>query len=159
MTPLLGFAPDADEVTPGIITDCDNFIPYNNGMEGGPAGVTPSDVPALASACLGAAVVENLAGARRVIAGAATKLYELVGGVWTDVSAAAYNAGADSRCMITQFGDATLAVNKGDKVQRSTSGAFAAIASAPKAEIIFSVGFQVMALNVNDGAEKPDAWY
>jgi hypothetical protein len=159
MIDLLGFAPDANEVTPGLITDCENFIPYNNGMEGGPSGSTPADVPALASECLGAAVVENLAGARRVIAGAATKLYELNGGVWLDVSGSAYHAGSDTRWMIAQFGDATLAANKGDKIQRSTSGAFATIASAPKAEIIFSVGFQVMALNVNDGADKPDAWY
>lgn len=159
MIPLLGFQPDSDETTPGVITDCVNFIPYHNGMEGGPSTSTPADVPALATQCLGAAVVESLSGTRRVIAGASTKLYDLVGGVWTDVSGAVYNAGPDARWMIAQFGNSTLAANKGDKIQRSASGAFATIASAPKAEIIFSVGFQVMALNVNDGVEKPDAWY
>jgi hypothetical protein len=159
MIPLLGFAPDSDETTPGVITDCANFVPHTNGMEGGPSAITPGGVPALAAECLGAAVVTDLSGNRRIIAGTATKLYELSGGAWGDVSAAAYNAGADARWTVTQFGNAALAANKGDKIQRSTSGAFAAIATAPKAEIIFSVGFQVMALNVNDGAEKPDAWY
>jgi hypothetical protein len=159
MIPLLGFAPDADVVAPGVITDCVNFIPYLNGMEGGPSASTPSDVPVLADECLGAAVVANLAGTRRIIAGTDTHLYELSGGVWDDVSAGTYNATADFRWSFAQFGDATLAVNKGDAIQRSTSGAFAAVVGAPKAEIIFSVGFQVMALNVNDGAEKADGWH
>lgn len=158
MIPLLGFLPDADETTPGVITDCENFIPYTNGLEGGPSATTPGDVPALSSECLGAAVVTNLSGNRRVIAGTAANLYELSGGAWNDVSGGAYNASSDARWMITQFGDATLAANKGDPIQRSTSGAFSSIASAPKAEIIFSVGFQVMALNVNDGTDKPDGW-
>ena len=160
MIPLLGFAPDADSTAQGVITDCVNFIPYINGMEGGPAPSTPSDVPALAAECLGAAVVANLAGTRRIVAGTTDTLYELSGGVWTDVSAVGgYSATSDFRWSFAQFGNATLAANKGDTIQRSTSGAFAAIASAPTAEIIFSVGAQVMALNVNDGADKPDGWH
>jgi hypothetical protein len=162
MTPLLGFSPDVDVTTPGVITDCVNFIPYANGMEGGPSTTTPSDVPALAAECLGAAVVTNLSGTRRVIAGTATKLYELSAGAWSDESrAAAYNAGADARWSIIQFGNSTLAANIGDAIQRSTGAGvnFADIATAPKAEIIFSVGAQVMALNVDDGASKPDGWH
>lgn len=162
MIPLLGFAPDADPVTPGVITDCTNFIPYDNGMEGGPTATTPANTPALASECLGAAVVTNLSGVRRVIAGAATKLYELSGGAWSDISrVAAYTASADNRWSIAQFGNTTLAANKGDAIQRSTGAgvAFADIATAPKADIIFSVGAQVMALNVNDGTDKPDGWH
>ena len=49
--------------------------------------------------------------------------------------------------------------NRADPIQRSTSGAFADIAGAPRAEVVFSVGSQVMALNVNDGSEKPDGWH
>jgi hypothetical protein len=160
MTPLIGFAPDADVTTAGVVTDCVNFIPYINGMEGGPSATTPTNVPALASECFGAAVVTNLSGTRRVIAGLATKLYELSGGSWSDVSrVAAYNAAADARWTITQFGNSTLAANIGDTLQRSTGTTFADVAGAPKAEIIFSVGFQVMALNVDDGASKPDGWH
>lgn len=161
MISLLGFAPDVDVTTPGVLTDCVNFIPYANGMEGGPAAHTPSDVPALDATCLGASVVTNLAGVRRVIAGTATKLYELAGGSWGDVSrVAAYGASSDARWSIIQFGDSTLAANSGDTIQRSTGTGvdFADIAGAPTAEIIFSVGFQVMALNVNDGTDKPDGW-
>jgi hypothetical protein len=158
--PLLGFAPDADPATPGVITDCTNLIPYLNGMEGGPTGTTPSDVPVLSSACLGAAVVTKLDGTRRIIAGTAEELFELSSGSWSDVSGTTYAATADFRWSFAQFGDATLAANKGDVIQRSTSGAFAdADASAPSASIVFTVGAQVMALDVNDGADKPDGWH
>jgi len=162
MTPLLGFMPDADVTVPGVLVDCVNFIPYENGMEGGPVASTPTDVPALAAECLGAAVLTNLAGVRRIIAGTATKLYELAGGVWSDVSrVAAYGATTDFRWSMAQFGNTTLAANKSDAMQRSTGTgiAFADIATAPKADIIFSVGSQVMALNVNDGVDKPDGWH
>lgn len=160
MTPILGFAPDVDSTTPGVLTDCENLIPYVNGMEGGPSASTPSGVPALASECFGAAVLTDLVGTRRVFAGAATKLYELSGGAWVDRSrVAAYGASDDSRWMFAQFGNTALAANKTDTIQRSPSGSFADIASAPKASIIFSVGFQVMALNVDDGTDKPDGWH
>lgn len=160
MTPLVGFAPDADVTTPGVLTDCTNLVPYLNGMEGAPVGVTPTSTPALATECFGAAVTTNLSGVRRIFAGAATKVYELSAGAWNDVSrVAAYNATADSRWMFAQFGNATLAANKADTIQRSTTASFADISGAPKADIVFSVGAQVMALNVNDGADKPDGWH
>lgn len=159
MTPLQGFAPDMDAATPGVLTDCEQFIPYESGMEAAPSPVTPSDVPVLAAACLGATVVEKLNGTRRILAGTATKLYELSAGSWSDVSGATYNGGADTRWDFTQFGDTTVAANRADAIQSSTSGAFAAIAGAPKAEIVYAVNSFVMALNVNDGAEKPNGWH
>lgn len=160
MTPIIGFAPDADLTTPGVLADCSNLIPTLTGMTGGPTGVAPANVPALASACQGAAVVSKLDGTRRIIAGTQSAIYELSGGVWADVSAVGgYAGGATSRWSITQFGDATLMANRADPIQRSTSGAFADIAGAPNAEVVFSVGAFVMALNVNDGAEKPDGWH
>lgn len=162
MSPLLGFSPDADPATPGIITDCHNFIPCLSGMEGGPEAVTPGDVPALAAACTGAVVATNLAGARRILAGTGVGLYELSGGAWADVTRVApYTGGSDTRWSFAQFGNSVLASNRTDEMQRSTGTAvaFADITSAPKAEIIFSVGAQIMALNVNDGAEKPDGWH
>lgn len=163
MIQLLGFTPDLETPTPGIITDCTNFIPFRNGMQAGPSNVTPTDVPALAAECLGAAVVTLLSGTRRVFAGTATKLYELSAGAWVDVTRAVggdYTGGADTRWSFCQFGNATIATNKTDAMQRSnTSGAFANIAGAPKAEVVFSVGAFVMALNVNDGADKQDGWH
>lgn len=159
MDKLLGFTPDADPCIIGVLTDCDNFIPYENGMKGAPTGSTPSGVPALAAACIGAAVVTKLDDTRRVFAGTQTKLYELSAGAWADVSTGSYAGGTDTRWSYAQFGNSSLASNLADTIQRSTGAAFSAIAGAPKAKIIFSVGTQIMALNINDGTVKPDGWY
>lgn len=160
MTPIIGFAPDAEQTTPGLLSDCTNLIPGLTGMKGGPSEVSPIEVPALSDSCQGAAVVSRLDNTRRIVAGTQDAIYELLAGVWVDQSdTGGYTGGAESRWSIAQFGDATLMANRADTIQRSTSGAFAAIATAPKAEIVFSVGAFVMALNVNDGAEKPDGWH
>lgn len=151
MDKLLGFSPDLDPTTPGVITACVNFIPYEAGMAGAPSASTPTSTPALAAACVGGVVITKLDDTRRIIAGTATKLYELSGGVWTDVSRAGnYTGGADTRWSFTQFGNATIASNLTDTMQRSASGSFADIATAPKAKIVFSVGSFVMALNTSD---------
>lgn len=160
MQKVLGFLPDADPSTPGVLTSVTNMIPYEKGMKAAPTGQTPSDVPVLADTCAGAAVVTKLDGSRRIFAGTITKLYELQSGSWVDVSSGTYTGTADSKWSITQFGNSTLASNKADTIQRSAgSGSFAAISGAPKAKIVFSVGTQVMALNVNDGTDKPDGWH
>ena len=160
MDKLLGFSPDMEPTTPGVITDCTNFIPYENGMRGAPTGSTPASVPALAAACVGGVVITKLDDTRRIIAGTLTKLYELSGGSWSDVSTGSYTGGVDSRWSFTQFGNATLAANLADTIQRSNgSGAFSAISGAPRAKIIFSVGSFVMALNTNDGAVKQNGWH
>lgn len=160
MNPLLGFAPDADQTTLGVLSNVSNLIPSRRGMKGAPSFMTPPDTPALSDPCLGAAVVYKLDGTRRTLAGTEDAIYELSSGSWSDVSdTGGYSGGSDTRWSITQFGDATLMANAADGIQRSTSGAFAAISGAPSAKIIFSVGSFVMALNVNDGAVKPDGWH
>lgn len=160
MTSIIGFAPDAEQTTPGLLADCTNLIPALVGMRGGPSEVAPAGVPALAAASQGAAVVSRLDNTRRILSGTQTAIYELLAGAWVNQSkVGGYTGGAESRWSITQFGDATLMANRADTIQRSTSGVFASIATAPKAEIVFSVRDQVMALNVNDGAEKPDGWH
>lgn len=160
MIPLAGFAPDADPTAPGVLTDCANFIPSVNCMEAAPSLVSPAGVGAVASAVNGAALINKLDDSRRLFAGTTTKLYELVTGSWVDRSRAGnYSGSSETLWSFTQFGDATLAANKTDTIQRSTSGAFADIATAPKAKIIYSVGAFVMALNTNDGTEKPDGWH
>ena len=161
MDKLQGFAPDAEATTAGILTECTNMVPYDNGMMGAPTGVSASGVPVLGAACKGAAVITKLDDTRRIFAGTATKLYELLSGVWTDSSRVGdYSGGADARWSFAQFGDGTLASNGVEAIQRSLStGDFADIATAPKAKIIFSVGAFVMALNTNDGASKPDGWH
>lgn len=160
MIPIIGFSPDAEQTTPGLIADCTNLIPTLTGMTGGPSPIMPVSTPALDDPCAGAAVVSKLDNTRRIIAGTQDAIYELSAGVWDDVTRASpYTGGAESRWSITQFGDATLMANRTDVIQRSASGAFDDISGAPKAEIVFSVSSFVMALNVNDGTEKPDGWH
>lgn len=161
MEKLLGFSPDLEPTLSGVLTACSNFIPYEQGMKGAPTPETPSGVPALAAACIGAGVVTKLDGTRRIFAGTATKLYELAAGSWSDASRVGdYSGGTDTRWSITQYGNSTIAANGVEAIQRSnTSGDFADIAGAPIAKIVFSVGAFVMALNVNDGASKPDGWH
>jgi hypothetical protein len=100
-----------------------------------------------------------------MLAGTTTKLYELSAGAWVDQSrtvGGAYTGGAETRWSITQFGNATLAANLSDTIQRSSvSGAFSDVATAPKAKIVFSVGAFVMALNTVDGTygASQDRWW
>ena len=42
MTPLMGFAPDVESTTPGVLVDCAQLIPFESGMEAAPG----MDVPA-----------------------------------------------------------------------------------------------------------------
>lgn len=161
MIPLLGFAPDADPTTPGLIYDCSNFVPYLNGMKGGPSAQTPVDTPVLPDECKGASVLYLLNNTRRIIAGTTDKIYELAGGSWVDRTRTTpdYNGGSSTRWSFAQFGNTTLMANRADVIQRSTGADFADIATAPRAEVIFTVGAFVMALNTNDGADTPDGWH
>src|SRR5574340_1039360 len=149
MIPFRSFSPDLDPTTPGIITDCTNLIPTLRGYKGGPSGVDVG-MDALAAAALTAAVMTKLDGSNRLIAGTTTKLYEKSGTAWTDVSrVSAYNATTTYPWRFAQFGDTSLAVNKGDVIQYSSSGAFADL-TAPKAAVMcVSSGF-VMIGNTNE---------
>ena len=152
--------PDADPTLAGVITDCTNFIPYEGGMEASPSGSIPNAIPALASDCRGAAVITKLDGTRRILAGVATNIYEISAGSWSSVGSG-YTTGADDRWCFTQFGDSTIAANMANTIQRSTGAGFSAIATAPKAKIVFSVGAFVMALSTNDGTygDNPNRWW
>ena len=163
MTPIAGFAPDADPTTPGVLTDCTNVIPYEAGMKGAPTPVAVA-VAALAAECRGAVVATKLDGTRRIFAGTQTKLYELNGTSWTDRSAGggSYAGSSESRWSFCQFGDTTIASNLADPMQSSSSGAFAAIAGAPKAKIVVSAASNfVLAFNTNEGTygASPARWW
>lgn len=163
MSLLLGFTPDADPTQDGVMTDCTNLVPTERGMEGGPAPVAPTGIGPLASECRGATVVTLLSGGRRVLAGAQTKMYELSGTTWTDVSRAAnYTGSTENRWSFAQFGNATVAANDTEVLQASvTSGAFADIATAPTARMVISVANFVIAFNTVDGTygDSPDRWW
>lgn len=161
MDKLVGFAPDADPTVTGVVTDCVNFIPYEQGMQGAPTGSTPAGVPVLAANCVGAAVVTKLDDTRRIIAGTQTKLYELTAGAWVDVSTGTYTGGVDSRWSLEQFGNDTIAANLTDVIQRSNSTTFAPVGYALKAKIVFSIGSFVMAINTSDATYgvSQDRWW
>lgn len=162
MTPLLGFTPDRDPTQPGVITDCTNLVPTEIGMEAAPSPVSPAGIGPLAAACRGAAVLTLLSGARRIFAGTSTKLYELSGTTWNDVSrGASYTGSVDARWSFAQFGNASLASDDNAPIQASvSSGAFADIAGAPVARIVIAVGNFVLAFNTVDGTygDSPDRW-
>lgn len=162
MKEIIGFAPDGDPTTDGILTDCQHLVPFEAGFRGAPAPVS-AQVNVLAAACRGAVVATQLGGTRRVFAGTQTKLYELTGTAWTDRSkAGSYTGSVESRWSFCQFGDTTIASNLVDPMQFSTAGAFADLAGAPKAKIVVSASNNfVIAFNTNDGTygASPDRWW
>lgn len=156
MTPLLGFAPDADPTTPGVLTACSNLIPFEAGMKGAPSAVSVG-VSSLAAACRGIVATSDLSGNRRLIAGTSTKLYEVSGTSWTDRSRAAnYSLGTDDRWSFIQYANATLAATPSAVIQRSVSGAFADVSGSPQAKIIEAAQGFAVAFNTSANA---DAWY
>lgn len=161
MTPIQGFAPDLDPTTPGVLTDCSMVVPFEGGFKGAPAAVSVG-ADALAAECRGAAVLSDLSGNRRVIAGTASNLYELSGTTWNSVSkVGGYTLGSDDRWSFIQYANAALAATITTRIQRSTSGAFADIATAPKATIVeAALGFAV-AFNTSDTTYgvSQDRWW
>lgn len=160
MIPLLGFSPDVEPTTPGAITDCDNIVPYDAGNR---AASSPVDVglAALAAACQGSAVTRDLSGNSRLFAGTSAKLYEASGSSWTDVSSGGYSLSADDRWRYAIFGNSSLAVCPSVGLQLSNSGAFAAVAGAPKAKcLVVCKGF-VLLFATNEGTygDSPDRWW
>ena len=162
MTPIVGYMPDSDPNTPGILIDCTNIIPFQSGFKGAPSPITTAS-NALSIACVGATVAVKLDGTRRIFAGTTTDLYELASGVWTSrTRAAPYTGGSDTRWSYCQFGDTTVASNLADVMQSSASGVFADIATAPKAKIVVSATNNfVVAFNTVDATygTSPDRWW
>jgi hypothetical protein len=164
MIKLIGYAPDADSTTPGVLVNCNAFIPSLRGMEAAPSPVSGTNTNALAAACVGAAVVVKLDNTNRFLAGTATAIYEDSAGAWVNLTRAvggAYTNGADNRWRFTQFGNVTLATNKSDTMQYSSSGAFANIAGGIKAAMVETVGSYIIACDTNDGTygDSPNRWW
>ena len=160
--PIRGFAPDLDYATPGIIVESTGLLPTINGVTVLGENVNVTGLPALAAASRGAVIARKLDDSRRLIAGTRTKLYEASTSSWTDVTRVSgdYVGGVENRWRFTQFGNQTIATNRVDEMQESSSGAFDDLATAPKASIVEAVGQQIMAFDYNDGVnDYPDGWY
>lgn len=158
------FAPDLDDYIPEIIVDCDNITPVSNGFRSSPSLVT-GGYPALPAKCRGAAVTLKLDGSYRTFAGTETALYEGANGVWDDVTrtvGGAYNLGAEGSWKFAQFGDVTIAANKGDVLQEINAGTdFTDISGSPKASLIETVSGFVMIADTNEGTygDQSDRWW
>lgn len=74
---LLGFSPDLDPTTDGIVLDCQNMIPSIKGMKAAPSPVA-SPVPALPEAAIGAVAAVRLDNTVRTFYGTSKNLYEFV---------------------------------------------------------------------------------
>jgi hypothetical protein len=158
---FIGYAPDTDPTTPGVITDCTMLIPSRRGMKAAPSAAA-SEYAALAAACKGAASLRKLDASVRVFAGTGTALFEAASGTYTDrtrVSGGAYTLGSEDRWRFAQFGNVSLAAAKTDTLQSSSSGAFANISGAPKAACIDTASNFVMLGDYNDGTDTPDGWF
>lgn len=163
MIPFIGFAPDVDEMTPGMLTECTNVIPTLRGMAGAP---TPVDVgiDALPDRCNGGAVLNRLDQQRRVFIGTQAALYELAGTSYVDRSrVGGYTGSTENRWRFAQFGNASLACNETEPVQVSTGSGtdFEDIPTAPKARVIETASGFVLAFGINSslvGGDFPDAW-
>lgn len=156
MIPLIGFAPDADPTTAGVLTSCGNVIPFEGGLKGAPSPVTVG-ADTLAAACRGAVSTTDLSGTKRVYAGTSANLYELSGATWTSRSrGGGYSLGSEDRWSFVQYANATLAATPSAVIQRSTGAAFADVAGSPQAKFIEAAQGFAIALNTSSYA---DEWY
>jgi hypothetical protein len=160
MIPFLGFSPDMDPTTPGVITDCSHLIPSEKGMVSAPSPVD-AGTDVLVDDCRGAAVLQNTSGTRRTIAGTQSKLYELNSTTWDDVSTGTYTGSSENRWSFAQFGNAAIASNDIVALQASTAGTFATIAGAPIARMIVAAPNFVLAFDTNEATygDQPDRWW
>ena len=162
MNKVLGFAPDSDPATPGLLLDCANLIPSELGMRPGPS-VTPVGVAALAQDVRGALAAIDLNGNRRNVVGTDTGLYTLAGSGWSDISGpgAPFALGNEERWALAQFANSTVASCRTAGMRIATGGDFAEVAGAPKAKILASLKGFVMAFNTTDAAygDEPDRWW
>jgi len=116
-----------------LILGCAAFIATEKGMQAAPMSES-AGAAAFAAVCFGGAYGRDLDDSFRVFAGTATKLYELSGSSWTDITRVCggdYTLGADSYWRFAQFGNTMLAVAKTDTLQASGAGAFAVVSGAP----------------------------
>lgn len=156
---FIGYAPDADPATPGVLTECEMMEPALRGMKSAPSAAA-TNLPALVAECRGASAITKLDGTRRLFAGTQTDLYEAGSATWTGVSSATYTGSAESMWDFAQWGNITLAVNGVDLAQESTSGAFSDLTAMPIATLVCAVSNFVMVANIADASyTHPDGWW
>lgn len=124
--------PDSPEFEKDGDIEALNLIPANPGYRPFPALATVTD--ALGARAQGAFFARDLTGAGVLFAGDATKLYQLSGSTWSDVSGATYATPSDGQWSFCQFYNDVIACNGIDPPQvftLGTSSAFADLGGNP----------------------------
>ena len=146
---------------------CTNAIPYEYGMKGAPQFTAFSGNLGTTASLLGGFAINGvtatlLSGPQRIFAGTSGRLYEYIGGAWTDRSRGA-NYGGVSAWDFAQFGDATLAANLMNVLQRSPGlgSAFADVAASPQSLCVETAAGFVLLFNTVEGTygTSPDRWW
>ena len=168
MINFLGYAPDLDNTTPGVITDCSFLIPSARGYKpaASPSSAGLPALPGTLPACRGSTLVRKTDDTTRLFAGTVNRLVESGSATWTP-RGSSYALGTNERWRFAQFGDRSLAAVKSHILQSiTTASEFSQVTStAPKGAIVEVVNNFVMLFNVNDqGAifdslDRPDGWW
>lgn len=156
---LIGFAPDVDPTTPGVLTDCDALVPTQKGMAAANTPI-PTPYPELPEAPRSAYVAELLDGSRRTFVATGSAIREAVSNAWVDRSRAGGYTGAN-RTRFAVFGNAVLSTNRAEPIQQALpGGGFSDIAGSPQALILVPASGFVVALNINGMTlgDVPDGW-
>lgn len=158
MNKLLGYAPDLDGTTPGVIADGNMFYPTIRGVAAYP--YLADVMPAITQPDLAWARTDKDDRDIELFAASTGSVQVSFGGNWANVTGSITGVVAD----FTAFGDVTLAsdISSGLHVQTGGNAAFTAVATSPRPKILFTAGGYVIAANGNmtagGGENKPDAW-
>lgn len=158
---MISWLPDVDPATKGALSDVDNMTPTVRGYAGEKAAAN-AGFTALGSECRGAVAVRKLDDSSRFFATTQTAIYEGSSGTYTDRSkGGGYTGGGETIWRFAQFGDVTIACNKVDATQFSTTAAFADLSGAPKSSIVETVGNFVFLFDTDEGTygDCPNRWW
>lgn len=145
---IIGFAPDLDPTTPGVLTDCDALVPTAKGMSAANSPVS-AGFPPLAEAPRSAFVAELLDGSKRTFVSTKTDMFEAVSDTWQVRSRYGAYSGTN-RMRFAVFGNAVLATNRTEPLQQSLpGGGFEDIAGSPQALVLVAASGFVLAFNIN----------
>lgn len=153
---IRGYAPDAEPTDPGVLVECDKFVPSLRGMES-----LPGDVDAgwasMSQSVRAATTLTKLDASTRTFAYGTDKVYEAVSNAWTDRSkgAGTYSTSTSARPTFAQYGNQSFLAHADTTIQASTTGAFADLTSAPQAKVVLvSLDF-VLGLGIST---QVDGW-
>ena len=156
---IIGFAPDLDPATPGVLTYCNALVPTLRGMSTANSPI-PTAYPNLGATPTSAFVAELLDGTKRMFVASATKIYEGVSNAWTDRSRGG-DYTSTNRTRFAVFGNVVLSANRTQAIgQANAGGSFSDISGAPTALLLVPASGFVVALNINgmSQGDAPDGW-